>query len=138
MTFAFARSALSLADLDEAVPEWGNLIAWHLAEEIEHRTVTFDAHDAVVGRYLQRIAVGSYAQIHFLRYLLKMAKVMQNDTVGAGVSMRHVVMQAAKRHWQNGVIPATLRTLPPSYHPSKVVISDEVIAIAAAQGVDLT
>lgn len=138
MTFALARSVLRVTDVEGAVPAWANLIAWHLAEEVEHRTVTFDAYEAIVGRYPHRIAVGSYAQVHFLRHLLKMATVLQNDTGDAGVTLRQVVMQATKRNWRNGTIPGTLRTLSPMYNPRKVVIPDEVRMIAASQGVDLS
>jgi len=137
MTFALARSVLRLADVEGVVPAWADLLAWHLAEEIEHRTVTFDAYEAIVGSYPQRIAVGSYAQMHFLRHLLGMAKVLQNDTVDADVTMRQVVGQAAKRNWRNGTIPQTLRALSPTYNPRNVVIPDEVVMIAATQGVDL-
>lgn len=138
MTFAFARSVLRLADLDDAVPAWSGLIAWHLAEEIEHRSVTFDAHEAIVGRYPQRIAVASYAQVHFLGYLFKMAKVLQNDTIDSDVGLRQVLMQGAKRHWKNGVIAGVFQTLSPRYNPRDVAIPDDVISIAALQGVDLS
>ena len=138
MTFAFARSVLRLTDLDHAVPAWGDLIAWHLAEEIEHRSVTFDAYEAIVGRYPHRIAIASYAQAHFLGYLFKMAKVLQNDTIDPGIGMRQVLAQGAKRHWNNGVIPSMFRTLSPSYDPRNVPLSDDVIAIAQRQGVDLS
>lgn len=138
MTFALARSVLRVADVESVVPEWADLIAWHLAEEVEHRTVTFDAYEAVVGRYPRRIAVGSYAQLHFLRHLLGMAKVLQNDTGDADVSMRQVVMQAIRRNWRNGVIQGTMRALSPGYDPRNIEIPDEVVAIAASQGVDLT
>ena len=138
MTFALARSVLRQADVDGAIPAWTGLIAWHLAEEIEHRTVTFDAYEAIVGRYPQRVAVGTYARMHFLRHLLAMAKVLQHESVGLDVTMGQVVTQAVKRNWRNGTIPGTLRTLSPRYNPRNVAISDEVIAIAATQGVDLT
>ncbi len=35
-------------------------MAWHLCEEIEHRTVTFDAYDQIVGKYLYRLADGHH------------------------------------------------------------------------------
>ncbi len=138
MTFALARSVMGDPDsASTAVPEWINLIAWHLAEEIEHRTVTFDAYDAVVGRYPYRVAVGSWAQLHYLRALLRMAKVVQRDTVDPEASMRKVVAQAARRNWRSGMIPGTLRANLPSYNPRNVPISDAVRFIAATQGVDL-
>lgn len=135
MTFALARSVLNIDDVDGVVTAWGNLIAWHLAEEVEHRTVTFDAYEHVVGRYPYRVAVGGWAQLHFLRSLLRIARVLQSDTVHADVSMRQVVSQAVKRNWRNGTIPGTLRAALPSYNPRHVPISDDVRLIAASQGV---
>ena len=138
MTFALARSEMSVDDLDGAVPEWIDLISWHLAEEIEHRSVTFDAYEAVVNRYPYRVAVGTWSQLHFLRHLLRMATVLRKDTGAPDASMRTVTTQAAKRSWRNGTIPATLQATLPSYNPSDVAISDEVRMIASSQGVDLT
>ena len=137
MTFALARSVLSLGSVGGVSPDWGNLIAWHLAEEVEHRTVTFDAYDKIVGKYPYRVAVGSYAQIHFLRSLIRMARVLQQETVAPDVSMTRVVRQAAKRNWRNGMIPSTLRTTLPSYNPRNVPIPEDVRLIAATQGVEL-
>ena len=137
ITFALARSVLTTAGVTDADPAWESLMAWHLAEEIEHRTVTFDAYEAIVGRYTHRVAVGTWAQAHFLRYLLRMAAVLQRDTIDADVPMRKVVGQAARRNWRSGMIPGTLRAILPSYNPRNVPISDEVRLIAATQGVEL-
>lgn len=137
MTFALARSVMKTADVGDVVPAWANLIAWHLAEEVEHRTVTFDAYEEIVGRYPHRVAVGTWSQAHFLRFLLRMAAVLQRDTVAPDISTWRVAAQAVRRNWRNGMIPGTLRTVLPSYNPRNVVIPDEVRLIAATQGVDL-
>ncbi len=137
MTFALARSAMTAEDGGRTVPGWADLIAWHLSEEVEHRTVTFDAYERIVGRYPHRLVVGSWAQAHYLRCLLRMATVLQRDTIDPEVPMRRVVTQAARRNWANGTIPGTLRAALPSYDPRRVAISDEVRLIAASQGVDL-
>lgn len=137
MTFALARSVMGDTDIGGAVPEWANLMAWHLAEEVEHRTVTFDAYEAVVGRYTHRVLVGTWAQAHFLRALLRMATVLQRETIDAGASGWQVLGQAARRNWRNGVVPGTLRATLPSYNPRNVAISEQVRLIAASQGVDL-
>jgi hypothetical protein len=137
MTFALARSEMDTKSVADAVPEWAELMAWHLCEEIEHRTVTFDAYDQIVGRYPYRIAVGCWSQLHFLRYLLAMATVIRRDLGEPDVPQRRVVWQAAKRNWRTGTLPGTLRAMSPSYDPRKVAISDDVRAIAAAQGIDL-
>ncbi len=51
MTFALARSMIDSPDSEAIVPEWQAIALWHLAEEIEHRTVTFDAYESIVGSY---------------------------------------------------------------------------------------
>lgn len=137
MTFALARSTMGDSATSEAVPEWANLIAWHLAEEVEHRTVTFDAYDRIVGRYAHRTAVGTWAQAHFLGYLVRMATVLRREVTEPGVSTASVAWQAAKRNWRTGMIPGTLRALSPRYNPRDVPLSDQVRLIAASQGVEL-
>jgi predicted metal-dependent hydrolase len=137
MTFSLARSAMGSAGEVEIVADWANLIAWHLAEEIEHRTVTFDAYDQIVGRYAHRVAVGSWAQVHFLGFLLRMAAVLQRELVDPEISLLSVVWDSAKRNWRNGTLPGTLKAALPTYDPRKVALSDHVRLIAASQGVDL-
>ena len=137
MTFALARSAMRISDASSMEPAWVDLFAWHLSEEIEHRTVTFDAFDHIVGRYPYRVAVGTLAQAHFLRVLLRMATVLQQETVGPNARMRRTVTQALRRNWQNGALPGTLRATLPGYNPRRVVLSDEVKMIAASQGIEL-
>ncbi len=137
MTFALARSAMRLSDVGEMEPAWSGLLAWHLSEEIEHRTVTFDAYNHVIGRYPYRVAVGTVAQLHFVRTLLRMATVLQQETVKPDAKMWRTVSQAARRNWRNGAIRGTLRATLPSYNPRHVVLSDEVRMIAASQGIEL-
>ncbi len=133
MTFALARSNMDAASPRRTVSGWAELIAWHLCEEIEHRTVTFDAYDAVVGKYPYRLVVGTWSQIHFLRFLLAMATVVRRDLVDPGISSRRVAWQAAKRNWKTG----TLRAMSPRYNPRNVELSENVRTIAAEQGIDL-
>jgi predicted metal-dependent hydrolase len=137
MTFAFARSVFSDRPLDDILPEWADLITWHLAEEVEHRTVTFDAYERIVGRYPHRVAVGTWAQGHFLRSLLRMSTVLQRELIDPNTSFTRVVLDAARRNWRNGAIPGTMRALSPTYHPARVPLSEDVRRIAASQGVDL-
>ncbi len=137
MTFALARFEMDRSTVAAAVPEWADLMTWHLSEEIEHRTVTYDAYDKIIGKYPYRLAVGTWSQLHFLRYLLAMATVIRRDLGEPDLNQRSVVWQAAKRNWQTGTLSGTLRAMSPRYNPRHVQISDEVRAIAAAQGVDL-
>lgn len=137
MTFALARSTMGDESSTSAAPGWLDLMAWHLAEEIEHRTVTFDAYDRIVGKYPYRVAVGSRAQLHFLGYLMRMATVLRHEVGEPGVTTRRVAFDAAKRHWKSGALPGTLKALSPRYDPRNVQLSPRVRDVCALVGVDL-
>ncbi len=137
MTFALARSSFSDPSSLDVDPGWGTLFGWHLAEEVEHRTVTFDAYEHVAGSYLYRTIVGTRAQAHFLGFLLRMATVLRREVDDPGISAARVRWDSAKRNWRSGAIPGTLRALSPRYNPRKVELSEEVRATAALVGVEL-
>jgi predicted metal-dependent hydrolase len=52
------------------------LFEWHLMEELEHRTVTFDAYQQVSGGYLYRVFVGLFAQLHLLRFTFRASQAL--------------------------------------------------------------
>lgn len=137
MTFALARSSMGGGASEAAPSKWTELMGWHLAEEIEHRTVTFDVYDHVVGKYPYRLAVGSWAQMHYLRYLLAMATVVYRDQVDPDISSRTIKWQAAKRGWRSGSLPGTLKSMSPRYDPRNVEISAEVRAVTEMFGIVL-
>lgn len=138
MTFSLARASMSGSEASTAPPsKWTELMAWHLAEEIEHRTVTFDAYDQIVGKYPYRLAVGTWSQLHYLKYLLAMATVVYRDQVDPGISGWKVKRQAARRGWRTGSVQGTLKAMSPRYNPRKVEISDEIRAVTDMFGIDL-
>jgi len=137
MTFSLARASMSAANRGGMNDKWTELMGWHLAEEIEHRTVTFDAYEQIVGRYPHRLAVGTRAQLHYLRYLLSMAAVVYRDGVDPGISTGKVMRQAARRAWRIGSLQGTLRAMSPRYDPRRVHLSDDVRAVTDLFGVDL-
>src|SRR5262249_39099871 len=55
-TAILAEGAFKLNMLDQAAPPMRALLAWHAAEEIEHRAVAFDVLKQVDPSYLLRIA----------------------------------------------------------------------------------
>ena len=54
-TAMLAEGAFNRGVLDEAAPEMRALLAWHAAEEIEHKSVAFDVLQKVDPRYRTRV-----------------------------------------------------------------------------------
>lgn len=76
MTCAMALARLEDPEPPTRVGPWQELWSWHLAEEIEHRTVAFDVFEHVVGSYPRRVALALAAQAHFFRYLDRLHRVL--------------------------------------------------------------
>jgi predicted metal-dependent hydrolase len=137
MTLALA---LTVADprfsgFDNGDAKWGLLLGWHLAEEVEHRTVTFDAYDDIFGDYLYRLRTGLWSQWHFLRYIQRFANAIQADFrhldphryQGVG---RGMLPRLAKA----GGMGRFTRTFRPRYNPGD--IEAPAIVTAILEGVD--
>lgn len=57
-------------------PAVNDVFTWHMAEELEHRTVAFEVFEHVVGSYPYRMRVGAFAQWHLLRFLTQSMEAM--------------------------------------------------------------
>jgi predicted metal-dependent hydrolase len=119
--------SMALANFDNPTEgmdeEWARLMGWHLAEEVEHRTVTFDAYDHMFGSYFYRLRVGVWAQKHFMSYVLKLANCVQQDfQVPGDTEIRGRGWKLLKAQWSSGFLPRYLKTLPPWYNPAKIDI----------------
>jgi len=62
-TAILAEGAFAQGVLDKAAPAMRELLAWHAAEEIEHKAVAFDVLQAVDPSYALRIAGLAYATV---------------------------------------------------------------------------
>ncbi|HUJ59485.1 MAG TPA: metal-dependent hydrolase [Kofleriaceae bacterium] len=62
-TAILAEGAFAKGALDHAHPEMQRLLAWHAAEEIEHRAVAFDVLQQVAPSYVLRMAGLAYATV---------------------------------------------------------------------------
>lgn len=113
MTCSFALATLEAQMPPSGPRAWQELFEWHLAEEIEHRTVAFEAFDHVVGSYPYRIVFGTYAQFHFLRYIGRFFGALMRAT-GQTETARPKIPRPALRRW--------LRTYLPTYSPRKIVV----------------
>lgn len=126
LTTASARAQFELRMFDPLVAPLGDLFAWHIMEELEHRTVAFEALEAVESSYLYRVVVGTRCLFHYLGTSARFAKAMRRAApelearpVGKDQKRRRdqVRMSFLKR-----VLPKWLSIFRPTYHPRKLAL----------------
>jgi predicted metal-dependent hydrolase len=79
MTGAMALTSIAAAEAGTStIPAgpWGQLWGWHLAEEMEHRTVAFDLYEHLEGSYAYRVVGSLRAQAHFQRAIDRLQRVL--------------------------------------------------------------
>lgn len=95
------------------------MLAWHAAEEVEHKSVAFDVVQAVHGGYVLRLFglgaafVSSLRDIHALMYLLMRADGLLRDSDSRRRLRRLRLRLLAK------LVPEFRHYLHPGYHPSQ-------------------
>jgi predicted metal-dependent hydrolase len=124
MTCAGALAAAEHGAFDgDAMMPGGEIWAWHMAEEIEHRTVAFGVFEQLVGSYPYRIFVGTWSQWHYLRYIGRFARCMAE---GLGQKLRR---PASPMH--RTALRRYLRTWSPWYDPAKLDVPPQVAGLLA-------
>jgi predicted metal-dependent hydrolase len=105
--------------LTEAEPNVLALLCWHGAEEVEHKSVAYDAFQAVHGGYLMRVAgllaalVMSFIDIkRMVRYMLQVDGTWHDRDCQR--RLRRVRLAFAR-----GLLPRLRSYLLPRYHPSR-------------------
>jgi len=125
MTFIMAMGILEKG-FEGVDKSWATLMEWHMAEEIEHCSVTFNAYHHLFGGYLYRVRVGFAAQKHFMGYVIRFAECATRDPKVQAL-VEGVEQELGEDPKEMG--RKVLRTHLPTYSPLKVAIPDRVNTI---------
>jgi predicted metal-dependent hydrolase len=100
-----------------------DLLRWHGAEEVEHRSLVFDVYQNVCGNYPQRaLSMLLVAPAFFFWWRAGMRFLMAHDPTTTSKPRLKDWLRAAREYkvpgpW-NLIVTSTLRYLRPSHHPS--------------------
>jgi len=127
-TAAMRRNALQSDFLDLAHPVVADLMRWHAAEEIEHKSVAFDVFEAVDGRYHVRVAGLFLALLGLTRFWAEGTKHFLREEAARGTDMQASAqaMRESPRLKAEGLRrremfrTAILEYLRPGFHPDQV------------------
>ena len=128
------------AEIPEADPAMLDLLRWHGAEEVEHRSVAFDLYQHLDGGYARRAIHGVVASVGILLGLLAIsARIMALDP-DAGGNLRYRAYRRAVRAGRFPALGTVVRSLREylrrDYHPSRYGSTDVALAyLATSPGV---
>lgn len=114
MTFAIARTSAKKRLHENMLPWAQDMWTWHLAEEVEHRTVTFDVYKALYGGYFYRLWWGTQAQMHFGDFWNRFTEIICEGMTGRAFNV------AATREDLGAMLRFFLPTLLPTYNPGDI------------------
>lgn len=126
ITTASARVQFELRMFDPMISPLGDLFAWHIMEELEHRTVAFEALAAVEPSFWYRTVVGTRCLFHYLSTSAKFAKAMRR---AAPELMTRPLSKEQKKArdvvrltFLKRVVPRWLAIFRPGYHPRRLAL----------------
>jgi predicted metal-dependent hydrolase len=127
-TAALGRNALTSDFLDEAHPILAELMRWHAAEEIEHKSVAFEVFETVDGRYHVRVAGLFVALVALTRFWAAATKHLLREEAKMGTDLRAAAraardnprLQLERKRRGEMFRDAILEYLRPGFHPDDI------------------
>jgi predicted metal-dependent hydrolase len=138
-TAILAEGAFSQNLLDNAAPEMRELLAWHAAEELEHKAVAFDVLQTIDPSYALRMAGLAYATVTLGGFWLWGAlALMRQDKLGMRRVRREIRRvpsgdRVVRRVFLRGIRQYIARDFHPSRNPTDRIAGDWM----AARGMSL-
>lgn len=123
MTCAGALAMAEHGAFAESDVPGGELWPWHMAEEIEHRTVAFQVYEHLVGSYRYRVLAGGWAQLHYLRFVRRFGRAIAR---ALGRRPRRVASPARR-----SALRRYLHTWSPRYDPARLPVPEGVADLLA-------
>jgi predicted metal-dependent hydrolase len=135
MTCAAARTQIEVGLFDCMKEPIRGLMYWHIMEEIEHRTVCFDAYEACGAGYLYRARMSLWFQRHYLGWCNRFAGAMiaadpEATSRYAGGEWVNIRKTRMKTYWR-AYLPKYLQTFMPWYNPRRVSLPADFAAARA-------
>lgn len=124
MTMAMSRTQMELGVQDLMAPPIRDLFLWHITEEMEHRTVAFDAYAALGRGWWYRVKTGHWAQRHYLGYVQRFLACFLEHDAERIAALETAEMVAERKRLATAFnrrnTPRLLATWLPWYHPGRV------------------
>ncbi|MBI1188757.1 MAG: hypothetical protein GC206_15735 [Alphaproteobacteria bacterium] len=128
MTAAGSVTQMEVGMFDYMREPIRGLMFWHIMEEVEHRTVCFDACRKVGGGYFYRLTVGTWAQMHYLGLCKRFAGAMiaaDPETIARyNTPERAEKRKARRKAYAAKALPKQLATYMPWYNPRTMRLPD--------------
>lgn len=122
MTSAMGRTQFELDVFRDMASPVRELVEWHVMEELEHRTVAFEAYEHVCGGYFYRLFRGIWAQWHYMRWGYRLAQCMLEADGETVARHAHSAAESARvrRRFMWKALPKILSIYMPWYSPRRI------------------
>lgn len=126
MTCAGARTQIAVDVFSYMREPIRSLMYWHIMEEIEHRTVCFDAYEALGAGYAYRAVMSVWFQRHYYGLCRQFAGAMiaadPQTMARYDTPEWEAVRKARMKRYMGDYLPRLIGTFAPWYNPATVAL----------------